>query len=215
MKEYILIISLFLAFCIQSAGQDSVGFFLDEFQISLNRTTLQDDNTEDRFGIGLGAYHSFLADKRINILFGLEYNRTNQFKKDMYEGHFATATNVTYNLNCVSIPVGARLHVGNKLKLFAEVGGFADLMINSQRKGTMHTYLPDENYLITYSQADFKTNAGLSNSYGFYFGLGVRVPLSKFELIVKPEYKCSLNELYSYQDNIYSKYFKMNVGLKL
>ena len=70
MKHCIIIFGLIFLIGKVSNGQDSNDFFLDEFHISLNRTDLQDDNTEDRYGFGLGAYHSFMSDKKLNLIFG-------------------------------------------------------------------------------------------------------------------------------------------------
>jgi len=215
MKHCFLIISLIFLVDKVSNGQDSNNFFIDEFQISLNRTNLQDNNTADRYGFGIGAYHSFLQDKKINLVFGLEYNRTSQFKKLMYEGHFAHATDLTYTLNCFSVPVGFRFNIGSKTKIFIESGVFADLVINSNRTGTMHTYLPDENNQINYTETEIDEKVGLSNSIGIYIGLGVRIPISKFELVFKPDYKFGINKLYSYQDDILNRYFRINIGLKI
>lgn len=194
--------------------QESKDFFIDEFQLSVNRTNLKDNNTEDRYGFGLGAYHSFMSDKKINLVIGFEYNKTSQFKRRMYEGKFAHTTDLTYNLNCLSVPVGFRFNIGSKTKIFIETGGFADLMINSNRKGTLHNYHPDENNQINYSEKEIDEKAKLSSAVGIYVGLGVRIPISKFELIIKPDYKLALNKLYSYQDDIYNRYFRMNIGLR-
>jgi hypothetical protein len=215
MKHSILLIALICFLNKVSYGQDSANFFFREFNLSVNRTTVQNNNTEDRYGFGLGAYHSFMADKKLNIVFGMEYNRTSQFKKAMYEGHFAQATDLSYSLNCFSVPVGFRLNIGSKTKVFIETGGFADLVINSNRTGTMQTYLPDENGMIDNTETKFDEKAGLSNSFGFYFGLGVRIPIFGYELIIKPDYKFGINKLYSYQDDILNRYFRINMGIKL
>ncbi len=101
-------------------AQDVNELFFDEASISFNRTNLVDDNTENRNGFGLGVYHSFFADKMVNLIFGIEYNRTNQFKKSMYEGHYATATDMTYHLNMASFPLGGRLNFGKKIKVLSK-----------------------------------------------------------------------------------------------
>lgn len=212
MKHLLIIISLLLCLSKVSVGQEAKDFFVDEFQISLNRTLLQDNNTEDRFGFGLGAYHVFLPEKKVNIVFGLEYNRTSQFIKRMYEGRFAHSTDLTYNINCISVPIAPRFNIGSKL--FVDIGGFADLLISANRSGTMHTYLPDS-IQVVYTTKEFKEKARLSNCFGVFAGIGVRIPISKFELIIKPEYKFGINKLYSYQDDIYNRYFKINLGLKI
>jgi hypothetical protein len=213
MKHCALIIGIICILSKVTYGQDSKDFIFGEFNVSVNRTMLQDDNTEDRYGFGLGAYHVFMHDKKINLIFGLEYNRTSQFKKLMYEGHFRNANELTYNLNCFSIPIGFRLNFDSKAKVFIETGGFADLVINSNRKGTMHSYKPDQNNQINIIETEIDEKAGLSNSVGFYIGLGVRIPISGVEIIVKPEYKFGFNKLYSYQDDIFNRYFRINIGL--
>jgi len=215
MKLKAIILGLFLSSHIISYGQNSNALFIDEFNVSINRSTLKDDNTEDRYGFGLGTYHSFLPDKKINLVLGFEYNRTSQFKKYMYEGHYASATDLIYHINCFYIPFGLRLNMGSKTKFFIETGGFADLTINSNRTGTMHTYLPDENNQISYKESEIDEKIGLSNSLGFYIGIGIRIPISRFDLIVKPDYKFGINKLYSYQDEIFNRYFGINIGLRI
>jgi len=196
---------------IQSFGQDSTMFFFDEFKLSANRTMVSDYNTNDRYGFGIGLYHSFFRKKTSNILFGLEYNLTSQFKKQLYEGHFANSSNVTYTINSISIPIGLRLNIGKEIKYFAEIGGFVDLTLFSNRKGTMTTYNALDLSNRTYT---FNENAKLTNIYGVYFGLGVRIPISKYELIIAPDYKFGLHQLDSYYD-ITNSYFRINVGLKM
>lgn len=215
MKHFIIIFGLIFLIDKVSNGQDSDDFFFDEFWISFNRTNLQDDNTEDRNGFGLGVSHSFMSDKTLNLVFGIEYNRTSQFKNYMYEGHFANATDLTYNLNCLSIPIGLRVNVGSKIKVFIETGGFADLVIKANRTGTMHTYLPDENNQIYYTETDINEKASLSSSFGLYLGLGIRIQISEYELVIKPDYKFGINKLYSYHDDIFNRYFRLNIGLKI
>ncbi len=79
----------------------------------------------------------------------------------------------------------------------------------------MITYLPDDNNQMTYTEKEIDQKVKLSDSFGFYLGLGIRIPVSKFELIVKPDYKFGINELYSYQEAIFSRYFRLNIGLKI
>lgn len=215
MKLKMIIFGLICIWSKISNGQDSNTVIFDEFLISANRTVLQDENTEDRFGFGLGVYHTFLPAKKLNIIFGFEYNRTSQFKKSMYEGHFANATNVTYNLNCVSIPLGLRANMGSKTKIFIEMGGFADLVVYSNRTGTLHTYVPVVSNQINYTEFEIDENASLSSSIGIYFGVGVRIPISKYELVVKSDYKYGINKLYPDQEEILNRYFRISIGLKI
>ncbi len=215
MKHGILIFGLIFFLNKASYTQDSIYFFFKEFNVSVNRTTLQNDNTEDRYGFGFGAYHSFMADKKLNLIFGFEYNRTSQFKKSMYEGRYSHFIDLTYCINCFSIPVGFRLNFGVKTKIYIETGGFADLVINANRTGTKCTYWTDENHRINYTETEIDEKTGLSNFVGFYFGVGVRIPISKYELIVKPDYKIGIYTSYSYPDDIINRYFRINIGFKI
>lgn len=217
MKHCIVIICLVLFLSKVSKGQDSNVFSINEFQISLNRTNFPDKNTEGRYGFGFGAYHSFLPDKKTNLVFGLEFNRTSQFKKVMPEGPFSHTTDLTYNLNCFSIPVGLRFNFGSKIKFFIETGGFADIVISSKRTGTMHTRFPFENNGIFYIYSDSKIDEEvvLSNFVGISVGLGLRIPISRFELILKPDYKFVLNKSYPYPYDILNNCFRINVGVKM
>lgn len=184
--------------------------FSPEILISLNKTDLKDENTKDMYGFGIGVYQSFMNNKRLNIILGLEYNRTNLFKNRIYESHFSNAKDVTYNINSLSFPIGTRINIGSKIKFFLELGAFADIIINSSRKGALITYLPYENY----QSKEFDEDAKLSNTFGANLGIGLRIPVSKYELVLKPDYKLAFNKLYSNQDNIYNRYFRLNIGLK-
>ena len=216
MKYSLIIIGMICFMSRVSHGQDTKDLFFEEFYLSANRTIVNNLNTDDRFGFGLGAYHSFREDKKLDLIFGLEYNRTSQYKKSIYEGHFANSTDLTYNINCFSIPFGLRLNTGSRNLFYIETGGFADFVRSSNRTGTMHEYYPDENNQIIYTETEIDENVRLSDCVGFYMGIGVRIPISKFELIVKPDYKFGINELYSYQDDIFNRYFRINifVGIK-
>lgn len=121
--KFKIIIFIILSFAFMSGiGQISEKLFFNEINISVNRTTLKNDNTQNRTGFGLGVYRSFWPQKTINLVFGMEYNHTGQFKKLMYQGRFASATNVTYHLNLISVLLGARCNVGKSIRFFVEAG---------------------------------------------------------------------------------------------
>lgn len=218
MKSLTITLFFLLFFSILNGQEDSISFFLNEFEISINRTNLEDENTEDRFGFGLGAFHSMMDSKKINLIFGFEYNLTNQLKKIIYEGHFAHATNVEYMIHNLSIPLNVRYNIGNKVKFFIQSGTFVDLIVNSIKKGIMHTYLPDQNNNIVYKEFSFKEKAGLSNlNYGFIGSIGLQIPNKwKKILILKTEYKLGLNNLLIMNNiNFYNRYWILTVGLKI
>jgi hypothetical protein len=209
------ILTVFVLLCNSVLAQDVNEYFFDEVNVSFNRTNLNNSNTENRNGFGVGLYHSFFSNDRANLTFGLEYNRTNQFKKYLYESRYTHTTDMTYNMHVVSIPVGLRINAGRKIKVFLETGFYADLMIKSRRSGMMHTNYPRDTGVVVNEVYHVNEKVKLPNSVGLYAGLGIRIPVSRFELILRPDYKYGLNKLYSYRDDIYNRYWRITLGFKL
>lgn len=206
----ILLISVFL---VQSvSGQSAQKYFFNEVSASLNRTLVEDDNTQDRFGMGLGIYHSILPAKGVLIKFGIEYNRTSQFKKFMSGGHYYHSKDVTYSMNNLSIPVTAGIIFGKNTKFFIEPGFFVDLNMGTSMRGIMYTFLPRQNP----TENKFNKKADFANlNLGPSFGLGFKVPISKYELTLKTEYKLGMRVLNSAYEQITNRYFRMMIGLKI
>jgi hypothetical protein len=218
MKHILLTSSLLLLMIQSSFSQDEKKFFADEILVSINRTNVQDYNTADCVGFGFGLYHSFLADKMLNLVVGLEYNRTSQIKNRMYNGHYSTAKDMRYNLNAISIPVDVRFNIGSKTKFFLETGAYADLMVHTNRTGTIESLVspntPEQNYV----NKDVNEGVRFANSsgiqFGVHFGIGVRIPVSDYEIVIKPDYKLGLNNMDPDFNNIYNSYFRLNVGMR-
>lgn len=213
LKLQILIIG-FIATYSTLNGQDTIPFFLDEISLSVNRTNLNDKFTKDKNGFGIGAYHSFLPDKTINIQLGFEFNRLSIFKKLMYSERFSHYTDLTYKIYSVTIPLGLRINIGNKLKFVIETGGYCDNVIYANQKGIKHTSFPDSSlrYLI-YKEYQINENAGVGSSFGLYLALGIKIPVAKYELIIKPEYKRGIN---NFKDDslYYQRYFRLIVAIR-
>jgi hypothetical protein len=209
-----LIFLLLIPLCNSFYAQDVNELFFDEASFSFNRTNLADTNTENRNGFGLGVYHSFFAKSLVNLTFGIEYNRTNQFHKYMYEGFYSHLTDLSYNINMISFPVGLRFNMGNNFKVFFEAGGYADLVIKATKKGIMHTYNPHVNDSSAYQDFPIDGKADISSVLGFYTGLGLRIPVSLFELVIKGDYKYGLQNLNSYSDAITNTYWRISIGIK-
>ncbi len=214
MKNLILILTLFFSI-ILTFGQNDSNTFFDEFSILLNKTDVKNYNTNDRIGLGIGVYLKFFDTHKVNILFGFEYNRTSQFKKNMCEGHFANSTDITYYINSISVPITMRINIGNRLKAFIESGTFLDLNAGARRKGVMHTCLPNDSNQVECKEFDFEENAGVSSiNYGISFGIGIIIPISKIKLVIKPDYKFGVGALYDdYGDQIYNRYFRVILGI--
>lgn len=213
--RYLLFVS-FVFICSLSFGKnDSIPFIFNEFNVSINRTNLATSNTEDRYGFGLSVARVGMKEKCFNVVFGFEYNLTRQYKKLMYEGHFASSSDIEYSINHLSVPFVCRYNLGNKTRFFLEAGIFMDLLINSKRSGTMYTSLPDQNNAIVYKEFTFKEKAGLAPfNYGPSAGVGLCLPFKNKELILKADYKYGLRNLYSgSMDGIYNRYIRVSFGV--
>lgn len=213
MKKNLIILFILFSFFSSYSQEKDAPFFFNEFNISLNKTNLSDDNTEDRFGFGIGLNRLMIKQKKVNLVFGLEYNVTRQFKKNTYEGRYANATNLEYTLNNLSVPLNFRLNLGNTFKIFTEIGVFIDLIYSSQRKGTMRTYLPNSNNLNEFS---IKEKANLSPiNPGISGSIGLIIPIYKVESIIKIDYKLGLHELDSYKTSVLNRYYRLIIGIKI
>lgn len=214
MKIKLLTLSTMLLLTHSLIAQDEKKFVIDEIQVSINQTNVDDFNTDDRVGFGFGVYHSFFEAKMLNLVVGLEYNRTSQFKNRMYNGHYSSVKDVRYNLNAISIPVDVRFNIGSTTKFFLEAGAFADLLIHTSRVGTVENLVnpntPEQKYVST----EVNERTSIPSSYGIHFGIGVKIPISDYELVIKPDYKLGLNNLSAYFDDMYNSYFRLNVGLR-
>jgi hypothetical protein len=197
-----------------SQEKKSLPFFFNEFHISVNRSALADANTENKFGFGAGISRLVMRQKKLNFIFGFEYNLNRQLKKQMYEGHFAFSDHSEYTINNLSIPLSLRYNLGNVTRLFLESGTFLDLSIGSQRKGSMHTFFPDQNNNIVYKEYTVKGKAGLAPlNYGLSGGVGLRLPFKKNELIIKTNYRFGWRNLYSGMGAIYNRYVTVSIGI--
>jgi len=215
MKKSITLLSFVIITTI-AFGQNYDNTFFTEFCISVNRTDLKNNNTSDGFGFGIGTYNTLLTVKNLKFLFGVEFNRTTQFKENMYESKFSHATDLTYFINSISIPITAKFSSEKRVNFFCETGFFIDINIGASRLGTMHTYVPDENNEIVYKENNIEEKVSISAvNYGVSFGVGIEVPIANVKLIIKPEYKYGILALYDYKDSIYNRYFRILIGIKI
>lgn len=217
MRNLILIFCFTLFSSISYTQIDSNKCFFNEFSASINRTDLMNNNTENRIGFGIGAYRSFMPEKFISIIFGFEFNRANQFKKSLYEHHFANSRDITYHFNSLSIPLNSRINFGRRIKLFIETGIYFDLYISKTRDGVMYTYEINQQNQIEYKVFNFKSDAkNISNfNYGPSIGMGLMIPLSKYKINLRVEYKSGLRTLYDYGDRIKNKYLQLKLGFRI
>ena len=211
-----LLILTFLFLTILVFGQSDKPKFFSEFVVSVNRTTLKNQNTENGNGFGIGIYQSFRDNEKVNIILGIEFNRTSQLKKSMNQGHHHHSTDVRYNFSWLSIPVTTRINFGERIKLFIEPGIFIDIPISAREKGTSHSYIPNDDNQIVYKETEYDKKASqIDLNYGLSFGFGMIIPISEVNLIIKPDYKLGLKPIYDYKNQINNKYFRINIGIKI
>lgn len=208
----------------------------DEFHSSLNRTNVQDENTEDRMGFGLGLNYTLFKPFFVNLILGLEFNRTNQFKDYRRIDHDEWDTDIDYRLNSISIPVTGRLNLGNKTKFIVELGAFVDFPLRSRSSGTKHELYnsnTEDDYVIDEHEWEFEREFKSSFiNYGPTAGIGLIVPIWKKDFIFRFDYKLGMNKLVKSEfvnnwlpgftpevgmkaENVYNSYFRVSLGMSL
>lgn len=220
----VFLISIIMVLCnslvyAQEPEKEKRIYPINEFVFSLNRTTVADGNTKDRFGFGAGLYHAFFDKKRCNLITGLEYNRNSQLKKQIntYDAWGSKNYNVTYSINNFGIPVCFRVNIGQKVRFFVEAGAFFDFIILGREKGTNETviYNPIDS---TRQQYDGPINNKASYNvpnFGIQGGVGLRIPVQKHEILLKGDYKWGVRNLNDHPEYIYSRYWRLSIGFKL
>ncbi|MCD4730258.1 MAG: hypothetical protein K8R74_06650 [Bacteroidales bacterium] len=159
-----------------------------EVTISINWSDPNIDYIDKSLGYGFAYHHAFMMRHRVNLILGVEFNRLNRFIETLYYGAYTKTVNETYVLTCLSFPLGIRINFGRKTKFFFEPGIFIDLTTYSDPK--------------------------LNNSVGLYVGAGLRIPVSKYEFLIKNEFKAGFNSMSSQWD-IYTVYYRFSIGLKI
>jgi hypothetical protein len=207
MRTFILVLSSAYFSTPAFSQLDSV-FFFNEFSLSANHTNLANDNTENRTGFGIGAYYSLMPERRFNVFFGFEFNRTSQFKTSIYEGKVSQSTNVTYHINTVSVPVACRVNFGSKTRVFIETGPFLDLNVRLRAEGTRQSYNGGR---TEYNETFGATGLVLGTSVG----IGMKFPIKNNELIVKTDYKYGFNPVSAYSEEVRNDYFRLMLGLRI
>ncbi len=189
----------------------------NEFSISVNRTDLGKYSSNNKTGFGFSTLFTARSAKRINILFGIEYNNTKYYANLIGISHFSYVSDATYSINTLSIPFFLRTNFGKKIKLFVELGGFLDFNLFCSSRGVEHTYYPNNNNQIKYSERNYY--AVSSSVTGFNFGpslgVGINIPISKYSFILKTDYKLGIRELFIERTSLYNQYIRLIIGVKI
>ncbi|MDR2407704.1 MAG: outer membrane beta-barrel protein [Bacteroidales bacterium] len=214
MKALFVIFLLLLSILSISGQKDSVSFFFNEFNVSLNRTIVSDDNTNDRFGFGTGIYHSMLNQKKINLIFGFEYNLSRQFKKEVEGGRWTSFEDARYTIQTFTIPFNVRFYIWKSVKFFIDAGGFAEINFHAKTKSTKYIISPNAYSKDLIIPINEEINVARLN-YGFTAGLGIQIPVKKIALVIKTDYKHGFRNLLEETDYMYIRYIRLIIGLRI
>ena len=171
-------------------------FFINEIGASANYS-LGDNNTVNGFGFGVGIYKRVYKRSRVNVVYGVEFNRTNFQRKRVVLDDYSHKEDMQYKLNYLSVPVTARIHLGdiddlNKPshapKFFFDLGLYVDVTCGTKREGTLVVYSPDISDTLSFTE---KYNSKVPN-LGVNAGMGIRIPVKFKYIIIKADYRHGL-----------------------
>ncbi len=182
----------------------------NEFTVSGNRTTVGDGNTANRYGFGAGIYRVFKRDVLLSPLIGIEYNLASQFKTRVNERPMVIATEMTYYIHSLSIPVAMRINLGTEAVIFFDAGGFLDVNLYAEQSGRSKNIYP---YSSSRNASGPANLSGLNP--GFSFGGGISVPAGNNRLFLKGEYKHGFVNIGFDQTPVYNRYFRLIIGFSI
>ena len=219
-SNFIILLSLILSsLCLRAQEPNKEKMKIPiEFSLSLNRTAVIDGNIENRFGCGGGVYLRFFNQKRFHLVTGIEYNRNALFIEYQNTDKWGGGNyNTTHTLNNIGIPVSFRVNMGKKAIFFIEAGVFFDLAIFGREKGTYKVVLNNP-IDSTATKVDRSFNENISYkmpNFGLLGGIGLRIPIQKWEIILKGDYRWGIRNLNTESGDIYNRYWRFSVGFKI
>jgi hypothetical protein len=186
-----LILLVFLFLRLPTFGQSDSSKFFTQVNISINKVYNADQTSNNPMGFGTGLYLTELKDKLIKIRFGIEYNRINYFNAYQYESHFSHLEDITYHFNYFSIPLTAQLNIGSKIKAIIETGIYLDVNFSASINATGYYSGPNSSMTqLVESKEEISQKADiLPPQFGYSFGIGIKIPIWKYLLIITPDYK--------------------------
>ena len=210
MKRTILFLTALL-FTVAVFGQEvetsKKTLFFDEFSVSVNRTNVSNPRFKNRFGVGTGAYHSFMLGKQFDMVLGLEYNYTSLFADKIEFGSPRSYCDMI-QIHTFSSPSNLRFSIGKKVKYFFDAGIFLGALVAKESGKTIKPYLPTNptlEILPTY-EIEIGIHCGPS------FGAGIKIPMKHIEWIVKADYNIELQTLEYTEFDIH--YYRLGVGIR-
>jgi len=227
MKSTLIICLFFSSYLIFSQNEKTTYF--DEVSFGFSQSYIKKDyiNSEEfsiinQFGVNLDAMHTAFKGKRLNVLYGFEYNMV-KFKLnyslnfDRYD--FQREHNITFHK--ITAPITIRLNLGEQHNLFVEVGGYFDFIDyesgNIKAFGVLKEGFPvSENYpyKVAYEGSYYKTGINL----GGHIGIGSKFHGVTRDYVGKISFRRALlqSQTYTGYNNLFfSNYFKFSFGIQL
>ncbi len=197
----LLILSLNIVFV--THAQNNKNLLFDEINISVNRTFFNDTNTTNKYGFGIGIFHSWFSPKTLNLTFGFDYNKTNQKKDYIHAGYKTYYEYITYTINTFSFVLLFKVNFGRRIRLFFETGPCCDVVWKVNEKGKMTRY-GSTGYI------DRDASGFNLFDYALIAGIGIKIPVKKIVIILKTDYHYDFKN-HNYVNNNYGKFV---IGLK-
>lgn len=131
-----------------------------------------------QIGLDVGAYHSYRLDRRLNPIFGVEYNLMRFSILDMYDDQSHSDVQCYYHL--LKIPFSVRIFLDSKKQVFIEPGVYATAPVYNLY--TVSSTVIEDGIA---QEKQIKDHFASTPGAGFSFGLGAQLPLKKGALLVK------------------------------
>ena len=215
--KLITLLFLLIPFIYFSQDKTKSKIFINEILLSVNKSS-STENKMGNYGYGLGVNRSFNKRKRLNFVLGVHYNQTSQFNKSLSHGGLYHENEVTHIFHNVSVPLSLRINLLESKLLFAELGGFIDVMLPTTRKYIAKGYV-DDNSRFVYSPQEIKDFVWFRGLHpGIQFGVGSIFNVKKQIFIAKADFKFSLNDLnnaYRASNSLRNNYFQLSLGYRI
>lgn len=209
MKKLFLLIAISII-SNASISQNKKNHFFNELSLSFNRPIDSYYEKKPNLGIGISAYHVFFNDKRVNILTGLDYNRTRiTHQTDFYY----RGQHLHYTINSIGLPLSIRLNFGRRTIFFIESEIFFDFLISTRQEGLVNKYYPIIN---SYKTVNVNENVNYTKiDYGAKGGFGFKFFIKDFEFLVKSDLNLGLHFVKFDNTEFFNRYFKLSIGVEI
>lgn len=195
------------------------GFPECELYISGNRTliTSQESNAENRNGWGLGLNIRVAGLKPVTLYSGLSFEKTGQFRNSEYVSlGTGYQGDVNWSFKSLSLPVKARVIVGEKLRFYAEAGLCGVITLHAYRAATAHWVELENGQPVFQHTWRKKNDFELRKfNFGFVSGAGISVPVSGIRFFAAIDYTYLFGEIEDRTPDIHNRYLRINIGIAI